>query len=234
MYSVILLSNDSKVIKAFQDYFKGNAFYNVVITDNVNNININDYDILVIDYDMYIKYDYIFMNNEVNIKTFLLVSNKKETLPIFKNYNLIYSLYKPLCMEYFEELLNEILSNYNNDMDLFRYEIIRLFKEIGLSFKLFGTRYLYDLLIEHLCYKMNVSIKMYDFLAYKYNKSFNSVEKNIRYALKTCFDDGKTDEKRYQVFGYCYKGDAISNLSFIYNIVPEIRFNLNNKKLTYK
>ena len=81
---------------------------------------------------------------------------------------------------------------------------------------------------------MDISIKMYDYLGIKYNKNYHSIEKNIRYALKTCFDDGKTGEKRYNIFGYCYKGDAISNLSFIYNIVPEIRYNLNNKKLTYK
>ena len=234
MYSVILLSQNNKINKAFQNHFKGNAFYNVIITDKIDNNLIDDCDVLVIDYEMYIKYDYIFKNREVNIRTFLLAANKDELVPFFNNYNLLYPIFKPICMEYFEELLNRLLSNYNNDIDLFRYEIIRLFKELGLSFKLFGTRFLYDLLIEHLCYNMDISTKMYDYLAIKYNKKYHSIEKNIRYALKDCFDDGKSYEARYRIFGYCYKGDVISNLSFIYNVVPEIKYNLNNKKLTYK
>lgn len=234
MYNVMLLSQNSKINKAFQNYFKGNAFYNVTISNKIDNTVIKDYDVLIIDYGMYTKYNYIFMNKEDNIKIFLLASNTEEVIPIFNNYNIIYPIFKPICMEYFEELLNRILNNYNNDIDLFRYEIIRLFKELGLSFKLYGTRFLYDLLIEHLCYNMDISTKMYDFLSNKYNKRYHSIEKDIRYALKACFDDGKSYEARYRIFGYCYKGDVISNLSFIYNVVPEIKYNLNNKKLTYK
>ncbi len=231
MNKILVLSNDSKIKHSFNKHFKENAFYNVIINDNINNLN--NYDILVIDYELYINNENIICNN---IKIFIIVSNEYDFRVFSNNLNIYYPLFMPICVAYFEQLLNGIYSNYSNNIDLFRYEIIRLFKELGLSFKLSGSRFLYDLLIESLCNCMKINIKMYDYLSMKYKIPHYCIEKNIRYALKVCFDNANNTDIKDKLFGYCCNPDTgvISNLSFIYNIIPEIKYNIYKKELVLK
>ena len=234
MYKILLITKDNIIKNAFSEYFNGNAFYNVII--NNRDLTLSNYDILVIDHNLYNKYEYLFNNKEVTIKTFLLTDYKYDFHSFINNYNILYPMFKPVCMEYFEQLLNGIFSNYNSDIDRYRYEITRLFKELGLSKKLYGTRLLYDLLIEVLAYNMDISIKMYNYLSIKYNKPYYCIEKNIRYAIKSSLNKKGNDDIKNRLFGYIidYDNGTISNLSFIYDIIPEIKYNLYKKELVIK
>ena len=234
MYNILLITNNNIIKNAFSEYFSGNAFYNVTI--NAKDLNLVNYDVLVIDHDLYDKYEYLFNNKEVNIKTFLLTDNKYNFNSFTNNYNILYPIFKPVCMEYFEHVLNGIFNNYNDNIDKYRYEIIRLFKELGLSQKLYGTRILYDLLIEIMAYNMDINIKLYCYLSIKYKKSYYCIEKNIRYAIKSSFNKKGNDELKNRLFGYIvdYDNGTISNLSFIYDIIPEIKYNLYKKELVLK
>ena len=216
MKKILLLSDDNKLIDSFTNYYKDSSFYNVFLyKENMKN---NNFDVLIIDLFMCETDIYSYLNSKYLV--FLILPNIKFNMySVFKKMNINFIFYKPVCMSYIDNIINLF---YQNDIiiDPFRIEILNIFTELGLSLKLLGTQYLFDIFILILCENNSINNELYTIISERYNVLESTVIKNISYAISTCFNKGGNDKLKKEIFGYCYSDitGSISNYNFIYCI----------------
>ena len=217
MKKILLLSQDNEIIDSFTNYYKDSSFYNVKIyKENKKDIN---YDVIVIDY--YLEkdtYDFIKLIKDNTLVFLILPDVKINMYPIFKYMNINYIFYKPICISYIAMIINIFYEIDNTVIDPFRMEIIKIFNELGLSFKLLGTQYLYEILILLLCNSKSINNSLYTIISERHNVVEENVIKNISYAISTCFNKGGNEELKHIIFGYCYSEltGSITNYNFLH------------------
>ena len=238
MSKIILLSEDSKLIESFKQYYKGNSFFNVIVINTIKNIDVEKYDAIVIDYFMS-KSDFYNVINEIkniNIYIFVILPNLRINIyPFLNRVNINYIFYKPISMPFVDQIINLSFNNDISVIDSYRYEIISVFMELVLSFKLLGTRYLYFLILLILCDGKDVNHQMISIISNKYHTNESCVKKAMSYAIDSCFDIGDNEDIKRKIFGSCWKeGGSMSNLDFIYNLSLYIMYKLNKKEFIRK
>ncbi len=106
------------------------------------------------------------------------------------------------------------------------YKITMLLHGLGISSKLKGFGYLYDIIYyviknEHYNFKM---CELYETLSHKYDSSCSNIIKCIRESIEKSWNNGSV-ELIEQVFGYSlgYDNDFPSNALFINTVVHYLK-----------
>jgi hypothetical protein len=131
-----------------------------------------------------------------------------------------------------DEIINQYFNNEVITIDVFRGMILDIFKELGLSLKLSGTKFLFISIILVLCERREVDNRLYELVSERYNEPVRNVIKAISYAISTCFNKGGNEDLKRKIFGYCYseRTGSISNYNFIYNISTYILYSTKAKE----
>ena len=84
-----------------------------------------------------------------------------------------------------------------------------------------------------LCENKEIDTNLYYLTSNYYNVSMDNVNKDVSYAIETCFDKGENYELKERIFGYTSKKDSgtIKNLTFIYSIYVYILYCLPDDEL---
>lgn len=235
MRNILLLSDDNNLIKSFKEYYKDSSFYNVEIFERIDNNDIASYDAIIIDYFMSNNDGYNILSNiSMDIYVFVILPDlKMQMMPFLREFNIYYIFYKPVCVSFVEHIMNIVFSNNINNIDLFRREIVKVFIELGLSFKLQGTRYIFYIILQILCRAKEVNGDLYSIVGEEYHKKEESIKKSITYAIKTCFNKGGNDDIKQEMFGNCSDEETglVTNFDFIYNITVYIMCIIKEKEL---
>ena len=233
MKRLLVLSDDNTLMKSFIDYYKDSSFYFVVIYDG-NDMDIDQFDGIIIDFFMQntdwcnilkrIKNNYVFI-----IVPDLVVNIKKLLNCIPVNY----VFHKPLSMELLEGIMNRYFYSDIRTYLSYKREIYIIFKELGFSFKLLGTRYLFYMLSLVLSEDKEIDTNLYYLTSKYYNEVADNVIKDVSYAIEKCFDNGENYELKEKIFGYTTKKDSgtVKNLTFIYNIYVYILYCLPDEEI---
>ena len=233
MKRLLVLSDDNTLMKSFIDYYKDSSFYFVVIYDG-NDMDIDQFDGIIIDFFMQntdwcnilkrIKNNYVFI-----IVPDLVVNIKKLLNCIPVNY----VFHKPLSMELLEGIMNRYFYSDIRTYLSYKREIYMIFKELGFSFKLLGTKYLFYMLSLVLSEDKEIDTNLYYLTSNYYNEVADNVIKDVSYAIEKCFDNGENYELKEKIFGYTTKKDSgtVKNLTFIYNIYVYILYCLPDDEL---
>ena len=120
----------------------------------------------------------------------------------------------------FSELLSELKQDAEGQQvkksEPSEIRINEFLKEMGISYKLLGRRYLVDV-ISYAIEKKDFYLEdIYRQIAEKYGKKGDSIERAVRYALGSAFDNQNPNLKN--IFGYSInnkKGEA-TVLEFVY------------------
>ena len=237
MKKLLVLSDDNIVKNSFIDYYKDSSFYYVDFYER-NNVNINDYDGIIIDF---------FMNNnkwlsimkEVNRNKYIFIILPDLNInlnPILNQITINYIFHKPLCMYYVEEILNSYYYDGVKTYLSFKRELFIVFKELGLSFKLLGTKYLFYMLSLVLCDNKEIDMNLYLLTSNHYNVPEDNVIKDISYAVLYCFNKTENDLLKEKIFGYSSSKNngSMTNLNFIYNIYVYILYCVSEEEFIKK
>ena len=235
MKRLLLLSNDSKLKNSFIEYYKDSSFYCIKVSNTIDNININKFDAIILDYFMCNQDGYNIIKS-IKIDTFLFIilpNVRINMFSILKDVTINYLFFKPVNMSSFDRIIN--LFFYNGVVS-YRRELLNLFKELGLSYKLLGTKYLFYIISAVLSENIEINEKLYDLASEHFNVDVNNIIKDISYAIKTCFDNPSNLELKKEIFGYSYsiRTWAVSNLTFIYNICIYISYCAQEKEYIKK
>lgn len=220
MKKLLVLSDDNTLMELFINYYKDSSFYYVVFYDG-KDMDINQFDGIIIDFFMQNRDWYDVLKKIKNSFVFIIVPDL--IVNIKKLLNRIpvnYIFHKPFSMEFFNGILN---CYYYSDIKTclsYKREIYLIFKELGFSFKLLGTKYLFYMLTLVLCENKEIDTNLYVLTSKYYNVIVDNVIKDVSYAIETCFDKGENYELKERIFGYTTKKDSgtIKNLTFIYSI----------------
>lgn len=232
MNKILLLSDDSEMINIFKNYFINNSFFHFDIRNNVQNINLYDYQLIIIDYILKEIDSFELLNNlDKSIKKVVILPFYSIDLINIGGHLEINLLFiKPFSLKSLEEQL-KIAFNYNMSFnEILDYQISILFKNIGLTNKYKGVKYLQEIIFLIFNEKHNIDSKLYRILANRHNKKIDCIEKNIQYAINKSLNKMKYED-RLDTYGYVadYDNGNISNLDFINIIVDKIKYELNKK-----
>ena len=226
MKKLLVLSEDNTLIKSFIEYYNKSSFYYVEIYER-NNININDYDGIIVDFFMKDIDWYNIIKQARDSYIFIVIPNLSINLkPILKHITINYIFYKPLCMEYFDEIMNYYYYDGIKTYLSYRREIYIIFKELGLPLKLLGTKYLFFMLSLVLTEKVKINMNLYYLTSKHYNVPVENVIKDISYAIESSFNKGGNKEFKERIFGYSSskKNGSMSNLNFVYSLYVYIMY----------
>ena len=225
MKRVLLLSKDNKLKNSFMDYYKDSSFYHIEYLDDIDNIDISNYDAIIIDYFMCNQDGYhIIKSIKDNTFIFIILPDIRINMfAILKELTINYLFFKPINMASFERIMD--LFFYNGVIS-YRGELFNLFKELGLSYKLLGTKYLSYLISSVLSENLEINEKLYILVSEHFNVEVDNIIKNISYAIKTCFDNPSNQELKKEIFGYTYSKRTwvVTNLNFINNVCIYISY----------
>ena len=135
MNKILLLSDDSEMINIFKNYFINNSFFHFDIRNNVQNINLYDYQLIIIDYILKEIDSFELLNNlDKSIKkAVILPFYSIDLINIGGHLEINLLFIKPFSLKSLEEQL-KIAFNYNMSFnEILDYQISILFKNIGLT-----------------------------------------------------------------------------------------------------
>ncbi len=224
MNKILLLSDDSELNKSFTNYINDYSFFDLLCSNNIENINLNNYEIIIIDYFMNNNDGYDILEKiDTNIKIIILVpSINSMFINLLSNDKVCYVIPRRILFTNLVSKLEMICEcNYNN----LNSSLVSLFNTLGLSFKLKGSIYIHDILELVINEDVPINMSLYTVLSKKYNKSIKSIEKSIRYAISISFKRTSPDTID-QIFGYIYNYDSgvVGNLEYVECLVNYLKY----------
>jgi hypothetical protein len=233
MKRLLVLSDDNTLIKSFINYYKDSSFYCVVIYDG-KDMDLNQFDGIIIDFFMQNNDWYSVLKKIKNSYVFIIVPDLIVNIKkLLNKVPINYVFHKPFSMEFLEGMLNYYFYDDIKTSLSYKREIYMIFKELGFSFKLLGTKYLFYMLSLVLSEDKEIDTNLYYLTSNYYNEVADNVIKDVSYAIEKCFDNGENYELKEKIFGYTTKKDSgtVKNLTFIYNIYVYILYCLPDEEI---
>ena len=232
MKNILLISDDKEMIESFKNYFMDNSFFNLYINNNLLEVNLDNYHIIIIDF--FLKemdgYD-ILMGLKSNIKKVVIIPYYLlDMMALLEHFKINYVITKPVYLIYLEEKLRKLCNCDVVVINLLTYEATNFLEHIGITKKLQGTKYLLDIPELVINERYDIDHKLYDVIAEKHHDDPKNIARCIRYAIDKSLARMSYDDK-LDLYGSLinYRNGSVYNFDFISVFVDKVKYMINKK-----